>query len=266
MTSNEILKADVLDILFENRNKMYGAYTLRKFYNNRLLAALIFSIASVVLLLLFLKPAVSHTATTPSVPGLQLTTIELPKDVFIPKKPEPPAPPKAPAVAQQQFIDQIKITTNNVAAVVPEQAELIQVAISNITESGVPGDALPPISENNNASANQTEYNTTPAPALMQAQPEFPGGTAAWSSFLSRHLQAPDALEGGEKKTVLVRFLVSKDGSVTGFEIVQSGGAAFDNEVIRVLKKMPKWKPAIQNGQHVDVTFTQPVTFMGIEE
>ena len=85
-------------------------------------------------------------------------------------------------------------------------------------------------------------------------------------AFLNRHLRTPDELEAGQKRTVLVRFAVSVEGSVTQFEIVQSGGPAFDNEVIRVLKKMPKWKPAVQNGQNVSVMFTQPVTFVAYEE
>jgi protein TonB len=73
-------------------------------------------------------------------------------------------------------------------------------------------------------------------------------------------------LEAGQKRSVLVRFAVGEDGTVTQFEILQSGGNAFDNEVLRVLKKMPKWKPAIQNGRAVSVMFTQPVTFMAFEE
>jgi len=64
----------------------------------------------------------------------------------------------------------------------------------------------------------------------------------------------------------LIKFIVDADGSVTGFTVVRSGGYAFDNEVIRVLRKMPKWKPAIQNGHAVTVSFTQPVTFVGLEE
>ena len=85
-------------------------------------------------------------------------------------------------------------------------------------------------------------------------------------NFLNKYLRTPDELEAGQKRTVLVRFAVGEDGSITKFEIIQSGGAAFDNEVIRVLKKMPKWKPAVQNGQNVSVMFTQPVTFMAYEE
>ncbi|MBA2746852.1 MAG: energy transducer TonB, partial [Flavisolibacter sp.] len=53
---------------------------------------------------------------------------------------------------------------------------------------------------------------------------------------------------------------------VNTFSILQSGGKAFDAEVIRVLKKMPKWKPAIQNGRPVAVSFSQPVTFVGVEK
>jgi len=84
--------------------------------------------------------------------------------------------------------------------------------------------------------------------------------------FLSRNLRTPSELEAGQKRNVMVRFTVGEDGSVTQFEIVQSGGEAFDREVIRVLKKMPKWKPAIQNGRPVSVLFTQPVTFLAVEE
>jgi protein TonB len=73
-------------------------------------------------------------------------------------------------------------------------------------------------------------------------------------------------LENGEKRIVNIRFHVDADGAVTNFQIVQSGGAAFDNEVIRVLKRMPNWMPAQQAGKAVAVSFTQPVTFVGAEE
>jgi len=59
---------------------------------------------------------------------------------------------------------------------------------------------------------------------------------------------------------------VGEDGVVTAFQIIQSAGSVYDNEVLRVLKKMPKWKPAIQNNLPVARSFTQPVTFMGVTE
>lgn len=88
----------------------------------------------------------------------------------------------------------------------------------------------------------------------------------AWIAFLNRNLHAPQDLESGEKRIVNIRFHVDVDGTITNFQIIQSGGAAFDNEVIRVLKKMPKWMPALQAGQPVTISFTQPVTFVGPEE
>ena len=60
--------------------------------------------------------------------------------------------------------------------------------------------------------------------------------------------------------------MVSTDGSITNFEVLKSGGESFDREVIRVLKKMPKWKPAIQNGHPAATSFTQPVSFMVHEQ
>jgi len=176
-----------------------------------------------------------------------------------PKPPEPatlqkPKPNAAP-VAQQQYT-QVHITTNPIKTTdVPAQSDLQHLAISNKTITGVPI----PVD-----AGTGTKPQPPPTTAPVNAEPQFPGGAAAWATFLSRNLQAPETLEPGEKKTVLVKFLVSEEGIVTQFEVVQSGGAAFDAEVIRVLKKMPKWKPALKNSVPVAVSFTQPVTFIAM--
>lgn len=68
-----------------------------------------------------------------------------------------------------------------------------------------------------------------------------------------------------ETAQVCILLKSMTQGSITGFDIVQSGGAAFDKEVIRMLKKMPTWKPAFRNGQPTAVPFTQPVTFMAMD-
>jgi periplasmic protein TonB len=99
-----------------------------------------------------------------------------------------------------------------------------------------------------------------------ERDPEFPGGKDALKQFLSRNLTTPGDLEDGEKKVVKIQFKVDKDGSVTTFEIVTSGGSEFDREVVRVCKKMPRWTPAIQNGINVPVSYVLPVTFIGVEE
>jgi len=101
---------------------------------------------------------------------------------------------------------------------------------------------------------------------IPNSNPEFPGGQEALLKFLSRHLDTPGELESGEKKMVRARFKVDVDGSVSLVEIVQTGGSLFDKEVIRVCKKMPGWKPAIQNGEAVPTSYVLPVTFIGVDQ
>jgi protein TonB len=69
-------------------------------------------------------------------------------------------------------------------------------------------------------------------------------------------------MEEGSQVKVVIRFVVGKDGNLSAYAVEKSGGTAFDEEVVRVLKKMPKWTPGIQNGRPVSVYFNLPVTFM----
>lgn len=101
----------------------------------------------------------------------------------------------------------------------------------------------------------ETATDTTAVP------PTFPGGFEVWMNFLTRNLKPPSELAAGEEKTVVVQFFVKTDGAVDSFQIRQSAGASFDNEVLRVLKRMPPWKAAVENGRPVDAVVTQPITF-----
>jgi len=96
---------------------------------------------------------------------------------------------------------------------------------------------------------------------ILPRPPGFPGGNSIWIKFLNRNLKRPPELETGETKTVVVQFLVSADGDVNDIKISQSAGPSFDTEVLRVLKRMPKWKPAIENGRPTDAFVIQTVTF-----
>ena len=69
----------------------------------------------------------------------------------------------------------------------------------------------------------------------------------------------------GEKKTVVVQFMVTADGSIQNIKVVESAGDAFDKEVLRVLARMPKWKAAVEGGNNVNALVTQPVTFHGVQ-
>jgi protein TonB len=122
---------------------------------------------------------------------------------------------------------------------------------------------MPPGNGGGTAEAPIAEKKDPPLPSRA---PQFPGGTAAWLNFLGKHLRPVQDLEPGEKRSCLIRFSVDEEGTITNFVVIQSGGNEFDNEVIRVLKKMPKWLPAIQNGKPTAVSFTQPVTFVAQED
>lgn len=269
MTSHEILKADVLDILFDNRNKMYGAYALRKDYNHRLMIALGSMMGIVVFFIFFFGSFKNGDDSI--VQDHQRTIVEATD--LIPEVPEPelpePEPQRPPQNMQQQnFVNNIQFVSDEVPIDMPTMDDLTNAAISNQTVEGEDfTDARQPNFGEGNAQANAAPIEK-PEPQNFEPlakNAEYPGGQEAWISFLQRHLRTPDELEAGQKRTVLVRFAVAADGTISQFEIVQSGGEVFDKEVIRVLKKMPKWSPAVQNGHNVSVMFTQPVTFMAFE-
>ena len=124
---------------------------------------------------------------------------------------------------------------------------------------------MPPITTN--AFQEPVEEKEPGKKILIREKPaSFPGGESAWLNFLQRYLHTPGDLEEGQRIEVRVQFWIEADGSLSRFEIVKSGGTSFDKEVLRVMTKMPKWIPAIQNDHNVPVSFTQPVIFLSVEE
>jgi len=273
MTNNEILQASLLDIIFENRNKDYGAYALRRGYNHRLLIA-IGTAMSVILLFVFISMLEKNNetiVTRDNTPGIEIRQIELPKDN--PKEPENPKevvkPKQAEKIATIQYVNKIEIKPDDqVKVTTPDISELSGKLISTKTTEGNPDDGktkpveMPVIDP---GTGNNTE-SASPENDFIERNPEFPGGPEALQRFLSGNLSTPEELEAGEKKMVQIRFKVDKDGTVSTLEIVKSGGNEFDREVIRVCRKMPRWKPAVQNGVNVPVSYVLPVTFIGVEQ
>jgi protein TonB len=274
MTSNEILRADLLDILFDNRNKQYGAYILRRQYNQRLLQSLAFALGIAFLFFWFLGYHKGNKGNDSK--SSFVSDSVMVKQIEAPKTPPPPIQPVAPKphpisrpVAQLQLVDLIKITPDNQSRnLVPDLSAFDHADVSNVTVQGQPSTGTEPGLPSAGTGITQTiqQPNEGPVTGTVEKEPEFPGGVSAWLNYLSRNLRTPDELNEGEKRTVLIRFEVSKEGTVEGFQVLQSGGVRFDNEVIRVLKKMPKWKPAMQNGHSVARYFTQPVSFMAAGE
>lgn len=272
MTTNEILQASLLDILFDNRNKDYGAYVLRRDYNYRLLVATCNAIVAAFLLLMLISFNKKNPEVTNQIPESGVVII---RKVDLPSE-KAAQPQKSKAISRPApKIASVKLVSNFVIAKdplvketdVPDPKDLENKEISNVNSPGLPSDGKTEATEITNVGTeNSGTRGNESGFSADEREPEFPGGPEALIRFLKNNLKTPDDLQVGETKTVHIRFLVGTDGSVSNLEIVQSGGSEFDKEVMRVCKKMPRWKPAFQNGSNVAVSYVLPVTFIGVEQ
>jgi len=99
---------------------------------------------------------------------------------------------------------------------------------------------------------------------IVEQMPEFPGGQAALMKYLSSNIKYPDECRKmGIEGKVYVKFVVDKTGSITDTKLLRGvpDGKLLENEAIRVIKTMPKWKPGNQSGKPVSVYFTLPISF-----
>lgn len=272
MTSKEILHAELLDILFENRNKEYGAYALRKNYDQRMISALVIMLLLAGVFSYFALSRNNHFIESP-------LPVAIPEiiTVIIPPKPDDPEPTAIPPktirnkpVASVKSTNAIQIEKDLLITDVPDQQELSEKIIDVINIDGeLPADRN--VVKQNKSNPGDGAAPTKPveevSPGFIKEESgaAFPGGLSAFSSFLSKHLRAPADLSPGEKKTVLAQFKVDINGKISEIVILNSAGENYDKEVIRVLNKMPAWKPAVQNGHKTAIYFKQPVSFLGIE-
>lgn len=272
MPSNTI-PPSFLDILFANRNKAYGAYALRINYANRLwlsLGAALSVAGFFVIAALLYEPS-----GKPPVPGKKDTVTVIIDPGITQPKPPPPPPVSTPPRSQQAAAPaQVKYNTiqlvpdHLVDNIIPAVEDLTDKQPGNFNNPGEPVGGQPMMS----GMPGGEGQSVTPAVAVEkpfvpdQREPEFPGGQPALVRFLQQYLIIPDQLEAGEKKMVRARFMVDAQGVVSLVEITETGGNVFDKEVIRVCKKMPRWKPAIQNGVPVSRSYVLPVTFVGVEQ
>jgi protein TonB len=95
----------------------------------------------------------------------------------------------------------------------------------------------------------------------IEKPPMFPGGQKAFYKFLAENLKWPKSDDGDTQGRVIISFVVEKDGSLTGFKVERSLGKDFNAEALRVLKKSPKWIPAMKNGKPVRIKYAVPINF-----
>jgi len=260
-----ILRADPLDLLFENRNKAYGAYKLRKYYPRRLLISMGLMMGlSGITVFFFMLPAMNTIyhpkPETPDIIPISLT--EQPPKPPQAIKPYTPAP-RPPASVN----DAVPVIVRDVRDLkpIPTVAELQSAAIGIIDQPGGPETGETPGGGNGNSSADPAA-ETVPDESFITDHPEvmpaFPGGMEGLRRFLMKNLRSPEG--GSDEQTavrVVARFVVGADGKVTAAEIVGPGAPEFNKEVLRVISKMPDWTPGSQNHRHVAVYYSLPVVF-----
>lgn len=272
MHADHILRANLLDIIFEFRNKEYGAYVLRKNYNERLYKSLgiSFLIMAAILSFALLQKKEMLTSYVYEEPGYGKVP-EIAKDKPLePQKPKQPEKklPKEATSASVQSVPLITGNTSNRIVLSSTSDSSFNAGPASVPTApaglpaGLPGTAAPA----------GLAVVTTPDPVgttvhnSAEIMPAYPGGVAALRKFLVRNLTNPKDVETNESISVKIRFIVGYDGLLKGFETIEDGGEEFNNEVIRVLKKMPAWIPGKTKGQNVSVYFTIPVTFTAAGE
>jgi len=247
------------DIVFENRNKEYGAYQIRRIYSKRVVIATVLTIF--VLAFTFAYPYIlefirSHN--TQEVVAPKLTTVSL--DQPPPITPNQPPPPKLdipPPVKTIKYVAP-KVTKEEVPdEEIPTQEELKQVEISTVTNEG-PEEVVfeEPVKQ------VVVEDDEDKIFTVVEQQAEFPGGMEALYKFLNKNIRYPSsARRMGVDGKVYVQFVVDKEGRISDVSIIKSLSADCDKEAMRLVQLMPPWKPGRQNGRSVKSKFVLPLTF-----
>lgn len=276
MSNLNIFKQSWNEIVFEGRNKEYGAYQLRQENPKTTLKALFFgilacaSLISIPVISGLLKKEVAEVTPTPYVlPDAILVNTE----IFKKTKPDAPAKQSEPEKSSEKQIKNVtpiiidaKNTDNEVERLDPSK---------NIKtgDSDNPGDNNGNVALGNSSSDGKgTETTFDPATsntntgdgilpnAGLQASPEFPGGIKNFLALVGKKFKTPEIDEQGTMK-IFVYFVVEKDGTLTNIKVIRDPGYGLGEEAIRVLKSIKtKWKPGIQNDKPVRTAYNLPIS------
>ncbi|WPQ64915.1 energy transducer TonB [Chitinophaga sancti] len=275
MNTKNIYNADFLDILFEGRNKDYGAYELRRSEDGRVRKALI-GTASVALVIVggYVLSNNIFAAST----GIRNTQvvydstklIELPPDdKVIPPPPVDPPPP--PPAASSIKVTPPVITPNELVRAEDEVVKLDSIGNKTIALATVQGDDINgrDIASMLGGDGTTNVVEAPKVPAIdsvfytVEIMPSFPGGEDALLRFLRDNVHYPRVAQENEIQGIVsVQFVVDKQGYISDVKTIGAvKGGGLEEESIRVVKKMPKWKAGRQNGEAVSVQFNLPVRY-----
>lgn len=243
------------DIVYENRNKEYGSFVLRK--KNRKFLFLAFLISLIGLGSGISVPFIKAYRNRGKKVELVTTTVVSMTDVKTADDiPPPPPPPPPPAAAEQQ----VKYTAPKVVDTVKEEVQLATVSeVSQTTTNEPVPEKIEVAKEEENAIQEEE-----PVFIFVEEQASFQGGDVnTFRSWVEKNLVYPPvASENGIFGKVIVQFAVNSKGDVVDVKVLRSVDQSLDKETIRVIMSSPKWTPAKQGGRAVKQQFVIPVSFV----
>ncbi len=269
------------DIVFEGKNKEFGAYQLRKASNGRhnkamivivIVIALLFALAFLVNTVI--KSAEARPEDTNEQVLAEMITEEAPEE-----EPEEEQQrieePEQPEVLKEDLLNTVKLTEisivkdNEVKEEMKSQDELkeTETAVGKVNEDrGV--DDIIQAKEHKEVVVVEEKKEEKPKEddnkvfESVEQPPVFPGGDAALLKWIGSHINYPPvAQENGIQGKVTVQFVVTKTGSVGQVKVVRGKDPDLDKEAVRVVKSLPKFTPGKMNGHAVNVWYTVPITF-----
>jgi len=258
-----------LALVFEGKNKQYGAYVHREESSDRHLKAMII-ITIIALCLIFLPGLIKSVLPAPKeleqITDVTLSNIDLKQEVPEEnqiKKIEVPPPPELKATVQ--FTPPVIVKDKDIkeSELIKTQQELTETKadISVATVEGVKGGTVD-IADLQEHKVITAEPEKPQIFSHVEVMPQFPGGEAALMKWLTDNMSYPTiAAEQGIQGRVTLRFVVKPDGSIDEVEVQKGLDPSCDKEAVRVVKKMPKWIPGKQNGNPVYVYYSLPVVF-----
>ena len=276
MTQIDLISNEWSDLLFENRNKEYGAYVLRHQTGTR-------NIISIIAVLIIFALAMAFMVAKNAIDNYRAKDVGYTQVTeftnITNKQPEAKVERVEPVRQEnvEQVVEKVRSSIKFVAPVIKKDNEVnpedemktqdeimsskVAVGFANVIGNDESADVL------RHKEALVTEpvkprEEENKVFEVVEQMPSFPGGSGALMQYLSKNIKYPPvAEENGIQGRVVCSFVVERDGSVSDVRILKGVDPSLDKEAIRVVSAMPKWIPGRQNGQMVRVKYTLPVTF-----
>ena len=255
--AKEKIKAPAFDdIVFEDRNKEYGAYKLRKKYNRTVLISMLIGIiiiaTAIITPYLNAKALENRSKRAERQVEVKMENLDTPAEQVAP--PPPPPPPPTDVVQQQRYVP-----PQVVDSIKPEDVKQLMTADQAQTE--VTNKEVVEVVAEVKEEVQEADPEATPF-VVVEEMPAFPGGDVELLKYIAEHTTYPEvAKENNIQGRVIVRFCVTPKGGVSQVSVLKGVDPELDKEAIRVVNTLPTFKPGKQGGKPVPVWYMVPITF-----